>query len=89
MVPPRQLIVLLVIASPLAYPLPLLPATAKHVACILVSAFFFLGILNLYAGFAQLLTTSLLTYGLTTFKVGGKKMPWIVFWAEMAHLTVK
>ncbi|CAO1632355.1 unnamed protein product [Parajaminaea phylloscopi] len=83
-----KLIFLLIISSPIAYPLPLLPASAKHVVCIATSAFFFLGILDLRLGFAQLLGTSLLTYFLAKYQVGGKRMPWIVFWAEMGHLTV-
>lgn len=84
-----QLITLLIIASPLAYPLPSLPSTAKHVVCLATSAFFFVGILDLQAGFLQLLGTSLITYFLAKLQLGGRKMPWIVFFFEMGHLTIK
>lgn len=85
----QQLISLLIVSSPIAYPLPLLPPLAKHLMCILTSAFFFIGILDLRLGFAQLLGTSLATYFIVMNKIGGKRMPWIVFWLEMGHLTVK
>lgn len=45
--------------------------------------------MGLYSGYLQLVATSLLTYYIAKFKIGKKRMPWIVFVLQMGHLTVK
>ncbi|PWN44769.1 MBOAT-domain-containing protein [Ceraceosorus guamensis] len=91
-VPPDylKLLTLLVVGYPLAYPLPYLPTTLKHLTNIVVSFFYLFGVLNLHHGYLQLLGTSLITFALTKYNVtiSGVKMPWIVFGVQMAHLTV-
>lgn len=43
--------------------------------------------MQLYHGYLQLLLTSLATYYLAKFRIGGRRMPWIVFVFQMGHLT--
>lgn len=80
---------MLLVAYPLAYPLPQLPPNVKHALSIGTSFLFVFGILNLHVGYLQLLGTTLATYFIAKFNVGGANMPWIVFAAQMGHLTVK
>lgn len=68
--------------------LPLFPSpTAKHIANISVSLFFLLGVLRLYNGTLQLVCTALVVYLLVKFRVGGARMPWVVFVVQMGHMT--
>jgi len=84
-----QLFSLLLLSFPLSFPLPSLSPTQKHLTSILVSTFFLVGVLELYHGYFQLILACAWTYAACLFKLGGKKMPWIVFWGQMAHLTGK
>lgn len=85
-----QLFSCFLLAYPLALPLPHLSSPrARHIYNVAVSTFFFVGLLRLYFGFAQLVATSALTYWMVANRVGGKKMPWIVFVTQMGHLLCK
>lgn len=68
--------------------LPNLPrAWMRHVMNIGVSAWFLLGILQLYTGVIHLVVACLATYFAVYFRIGGKAyMPWIVFVGCMAHM---
>ncbi|KDN37996.1 MBOAT-domain-containing protein [Tilletiaria anomala UBC 951] len=79
---------LFLLSYPLAYPLPYLSPRAKHIANVVLSTFFLVPVMNLYSGYLQLLGTSLLTYVMVKYKVGGKRMPWLVFAGQMGHLTI-
>ncbi len=54
----------------------------------LLSFLFLVPVMQLYSGYAQLLATSLATYYIAKFKIGGKRMPWLVFVLQMGHLTL-
>ncbi|PWZ03415.1 MBOAT-domain-containing protein [Testicularia cyperi] len=78
----------LIIAFPLSAAFPYLEtASQKHLYSLAVSFIFFVPILSLYSGFLQLLGSALLTYYICMYKVGGKKMGWLVFGLQMGHLT--
>lgn len=82
-----KMVACLLLAYFLSPILPRLPsANWRHAMNIGVSAFFLVGIFNLYNGAAQLLGTSLVVYGIVKFRVGGKYMPWVAFVFEMAHM---
>ncbi|KAI0035646.1 MBOAT-domain-containing protein [Vararia minispora EC-137] len=61
--------------------------TLKHVFNITVALFYVIPVLNLYDGFLQLLVDVLVTYYVAK-TVKGRRMPWMVFWLNMGHLTV-
>ncbi|KAJ8517364.1 hypothetical protein ONZ45_g5454 [Pleurotus djamor] len=60
---------------------------AKHAFNIAVTLFYLLPVLNLYAGFFQLLADILATYFIAKH-VRGPNMPWLVFTLVMGHLLV-
>lgn len=84
-----KLFSLLILALPLAAPLPHLPPRAKHLANIAVSGIFMGPVLHIYGGYLQLLASAALTYVLVALGVGGRRMPWIVMFFQMGHLLVK
>lgn len=84
-----KLFSIFLIAYPLAAPLPSLTPFQKHVANFSLATVFLVPIMGLYSGYLQLVATSLLTYYIAKFKVGKKRMPWIVFVLQMGHLTMK
>ncbi|KIJ70373.1 hypothetical protein HYDPIDRAFT_143668 [Hydnomerulius pinastri MD-312] len=78
----------------IAYPLgslyiriPVSQPNLKHLFSLLVSLFFFIPVLNLQWGFAQLLGSILGTYFIAA-NVKGSSMPWLVFTFVMGHLTI-
>ncbi|KAI6004231.1 MBOAT, membrane-bound O-acyltransferase family-domain-containing protein [Pisolithus albus] len=85
-----KLIFCLLVAYPLGSVFIRIPASQpspKHLFNLLVSAFFFIPVLNLPWGFTQLLASVLGTYFIAA-NVKGPMMPWIVFTFVMGHLTI-
>ena len=82
-----RLVACLLIAYGLSPILPLLPsASLRHLMNIAVSLFFLVGILHLNYGTANLVASTLVIYGIVYFRIGGKRMPWVAFVVEMAHM---
>ncbi|KAI6035589.1 MBOAT, membrane-bound O-acyltransferase family-domain-containing protein [Pisolithus orientalis] len=85
-----KLVFCLLVAYPLGSVFIRIPASQpslKHLFNVLVSAFFFIPVLNLPSGLAQLLASILGTYFIAA-NVKGPMMPWIVFAFVMGHLTI-
>ncbi|WFD32310.1 hypothetical protein MSPP1_003355 [Malassezia sp. CBS 17886] len=84
-----KLALCLALSCVLSPQLPRLPnATSRHVANVLVSTCFLVGIMHLYGGMAELVATSLVVYAIAKFRVGGRHMPWVAFAFEMGHIVV-
>ncbi|WFD43003.1 hypothetical protein MPSI1_001654 [Malassezia psittaci] len=82
-----RLVACLLIAYGLSPILPLLPsASLRHLMNIAVSLYFLVGILHLDYGTANLVASALVIYGIVYFRIGGKRMPWVAFVVEMAHM---
>ena len=61
-------------------------ATLRHLLNISMSAFFLLGIMQLYEGTLHLVVAAIVSYLLVYMRIGGRFMPWIVCVLAMAHM---
>lgn len=89
-----KLVLLLLLSVPLSLVFPLLPASSilAHLFASLPAFVYLALVLDLPGGFAQLLLSALITWGVV--KVGvkgnwGRRMPWTVFAIVMGHLAIK
>ncbi|KAK0538807.1 Lysophospholipid acyltransferase [Tilletia horrida] len=81
-----RLFTLFLAAYPLALPLSSLDPTQKHLYSLAVTTTFLGPIMRLWPGYGQLVATSLATYYVAKYKVGGRRMPWLVMFFQMGHL---
>ncbi|KAI0796503.1 MBOAT, membrane-bound O-acyltransferase family-domain-containing protein [Abortiporus biennis] len=85
-----KLISCLLVSYPLGSIFIRIPSTrqdVKHIFNLLIAVFYFIPVLHLWNGFAQLMFDVLGTYYIAK-TVKSAHMPWIVFWFVMGHLTV-
>ncbi|KAG5731995.1 Lysophospholipid acyltransferase [Termitomyces sp. T112] len=85
-----KLISCLLVAYPLGSVFVRVPSSQpglRHSFNIAVALFFFFPVLKLYQGFFQLLVSILVTYTLAAYDKSAR-MPWLVFFFVMGHLTI-
>ncbi|KAF9443690.1 endoplasmic reticulum protein [Macrolepiota fuliginosa MF-IS2] len=85
-----KLIFCLLVAYPLGSLFVRVPSSQpalRHLFSVSVAVLFFFPVLKIYSAFFQLLASILATYYIAKYDKS-KKMPWLVFFVVMGHLTV-
>ncbi|KDQ65032.1 hypothetical protein JAAARDRAFT_28695 [Jaapia argillacea MUCL 33604] len=85
-----KLITCLLVSYPLGSLFIRVPSSSpnlKHLFNLSIALFYFLPVLNLWTGFAQLLASTMGTYFIAKY-VQGPRMPWIAFTFVMGHLLI-